>query len=240
MLVRLNKYLASLGVASRRRIDELITQSRVIVNQKIATLGQKIDPQKDIILLDSKSIKTINQKFEYLILNKPVGVLTTTSDDRGRQTVLDLVKSNTRLFPVGRLDYNSSGLVLLTNDGTMTNFITHPKYHLPKTYLVTTNSHITKAHISKLKSGLIINNHQLVKADTSIIKTSNNTTILKITLYQGLKRQIRLMFSNLHLNLKSLHRTSIGPISLGNLKAGQYRPLTKQEILKLKSSLSTP
>lgn len=237
MLIRINKYLASLGIASRRKIDELIKFQKVKVNQKPISLGQKIDPIKDCITINSVPIHPKDSQKVYFILNKPVNVLTTTKDDRGRPTVLDYVKSTARLFPVGRLDFRSSGLVILTNDGRIGNILTHPKYHLPKTYLVNTDSKILPIHLKKLSSGLILNGQKLLKADVSIYKEAYNYTILKITLYQGIKRQIRLMFEQLKLNLISLHRISIGPINIGNLKAGHSRLLSPQEIKILESNL---
>ncbi len=237
MLVRLNKYLAGLGIASRRQVDKLIAEGRIVVNQKQASLGQKINSSRDKILVDGRPVEIANQQYQYIILNKPSGVLTTTRDDRGRRTVLDIVKSDLRLYPVGRLDYNSSGLIILTNDGSLANIITHPKYHLPKTYLVTTTSPVTQTHIRQLRSGLTINGQKLAKSDVSIVDTRNKITTLKISLYQGIKRQIRLMFAQLHLNLLTLHRVSIGPIDIGTLKTGCYRSLTKSEINQLKSAL---
>ena len=238
MYLRINKYLASLGVASRRKIDSLITLGRIKVNNTSAILGQKIDPHTDQISLDSHPLNQLPTKLVYLILNKPKFVLTTTTDDRGRPTVLDYVKSDLRLFPVGRLDYQSTGLVLLTNDGELANLITHPKYHLPKTYLVTTDSHITSNIVAKLTSGISLDNQLLASAIVTVKGRCQSITTLKITLFQGKKRQIRRMFDVFSLNLLSLHRIAIGPISLGTLKFGQSRSLTSPEIQSLKRSLS--
>jgi len=238
MLIRLNKYLASLGVASRRKVDSLIASGQIKVNGQTTTLGQKINPGFDKIQVNSKPVTDFKPKYTYLILNKPKQVLTTTQDDRGRPTVLDFVKTNTRLFPVGRLDYLSTGLVLLTNDGTLTNLITHPKYHLPKTYLVTTNSPISPKILHKLETDIKLDNQKLIPSLVSIHSQLKNQTTLKITLFQGIKRQIRHMFKALGLNLLTLHRISIGPITIGKLKAGMYRPLSDREIELLKSSLS--
>ena len=236
MYLRINKYLASLGVASRRKIDSLITLGRIKVNNTPATLGQKVNPQTDQITLNSHPLSQLSVKLVYFILNKPKFVLTTTLDDRGRPTVLDYIKSDLRLFPVGRLDYQSTGLVLLTNDGQLANLITHPRHHLSKTYLVTTDSLITSKIISKLTSGISLDNQPLAPATVTIEGHSQSILTLKITLFQGKKRQIRRMFDVLGLNLLSLHRIAIGPISLGNLKFGQSRSLTSSEIQSLKQS----
>jgi len=238
MPVRLNKYLASIGVASRRKGDILIAQGQIKVNGITASLGQKINPGSDKITINSKPVTDFKPKYTYLILNKPKNVLTTTKDDRGRPTVLDFVKTNQRLFPVGRLDYLSTGLVLLTNDGTLANLITHPKYHLAKTYLVTTNSPISAKILKKLSTDIKLDNQKLIPSLVSIHSQLKNLTTLKITLFQGKKRQIRRMFESLSLNLLSLHRISIGPINIGKLSPGSYRPLTKSEVGALKQSLN--
>lgn len=238
MLIRLNKHLASLGVASRRKVDRLIAQGQIKVNGITVTLGQKINPDHDKITINSKPVTDFKPTYTYLILNKPKNVLTTTRDDRGRTTVLDFIKTNTRLFPVGRLDYLSTGLVLLTNDGTLTNLITHPKYHLPKTYLVTTNSPISAKTLKKLATDIKLDNQKLIPSLVSIHSQIKNQTTLKITLFQGKKRQIRRMFESLGLNLLSLHRIAIGPINIGKLSPGSYRPLTKSEVGALKQSLN--
>lgn len=239
MLIRLNKYLASLGVASRRKVDSLIGLGQIKVNGITATLGQKINPGLDKISINSKPVTDFKPKYTYLILNKPKNVLTTTKDDRGRTTVLDLVKTNTRLFPVGRLDYLSTGLVLLTNDGTLANLITHPSHHLAKTYLVTTNSSISPKILTKLENDIKLDNQKLIPSLVSVFGQFKSQTTLKITLFQGKKRQIRRMFETLGLSLLSLHRIAIGPINLGKLSPGSYRPLSKLEIQSLKKSFDT-
>jgi len=238
MPIRINKYLASMGVASRRKVDSLIASGQIKVNDVMATLGQKINPGSDKISINSKPVIDFKPTYTYLILNKPKNVLTTTRDDRGRTTVLDFVKTNQRLFPVGRLDYLSTGLVLLTNDGTLANIITHPKNHLDKTYLVTTNSPISAKILKKLATDIKLDNQKLIPSLVSIHSQLKNHTTLKITLFQGKKRQIRRMFESLGLNLLSLHRIAIGPINIGKLSPGSYRPLTKSEVGALKQSLN--
>lgn len=222
-LIRLNKYLASIGIASRRKIDVLINASQINVNGKPATLGQKINPKNDKISLSGQPIDQSVVSLVYIILNKPVGILSSAKDDRGRRTVVDLVqdKTQTRLFPVGRLDLNSSGLILLTNDGELALKLTHPRYHLPKVYLVT------------VKGKVDLDLFQTATVSTQIFHENRDTKILKMTLTEGKKRQIRLMCSMHGLEVVSLHRIQIGPLSLGKLKTGESRFLTPNEIKNL-------
>lgn len=227
--IRLNKFLAQTGFASLRKIDTLISNQKITVNGVFATLGQKIDPQKDKIFFENKPLNVSKDKLVYFILNKPLNVLSTTSDDRGRKTVLDFVKTPHRLFPVGRLDYNSTGLILLTNDGSLALKITHPRYHLPKVYLVTILGKISPPKISSLCSNLV---------KVKFVKFSENKSLLKFTLFQGKKRQIRLLCQDAHLHLLTLHRISIGPLNLGGLKPGEYRPLSTAEVKDLYSTFT--
>lgn len=237
MFIRINKYLASLGIASRRKVDTLIYQNRITINGYQATPGQKIDPQVDQIKLDGQLVETDSPQLEYLLLNKPKKVLSTTKDDKGRNTVLKYVSSLNRLYPIGRLDNDSTGAIILTNDGDLTQQLTYPKYHLPKTYLVETPSKIEDKSIQKLKQGIVIEGQRTLPAKVFLHKRASTQTILKITLCEGRNRQIRKMFKNLNLRITSLHRISIGHINLGDLKPGQTRNLTIAEITKLKTPL---
>jgi len=236
MLTRLNKYLASLGIASRRQIDEYTTLGRIKINGRLALLGNKIDPDIDKIEVDNKLISSIPPKLVYIALNKPIGILSTTKDTHGRPTVIDLVKSPHRLFPVGRLDADSSGLILLTNDGALTLKLTHPRYHLPKTYLATIKGAVPKSALLALSSGVRLIDGLTAPADVSVFRQLKDATILRITLYQGKKRQIRRMCLALKLRLTELCRIKIGPINLGDLATGKYRFLTEKEISMLLSS----
>ncbi len=220
-LIRLNKYLASLGVASRRKIDELTIQRRILINHKTAILGDKVDSEVDQITVDKRIIPPHPQKLVYYLLNKPKYVLSTTRDDHGRDTVLNYVPKNIRVFPVGRLDYESTGLLLLTNDGALTLRLTHPSFHLPKVYRVTI--------LGKVPQSKVVSMHQ-DGAKVKIVEQKDNKTYLEITLFQGKKRQIRLLCASLHLHLLDLHRISIGPISIGQLAPGKYRELSVAEI----------
>jgi len=214
--MRLNKFLARAGVSSRRGADMLIEEGRVRVNGKIAKLGDKIGG-KEKILVNGQEIK--NAEFrEYIMLYKPIGIVSTSRDERGRQKVVDLVKSNNRLYPIGRLDKDSEGLIILSNDGDLALRLTHPRYHLEKEYEVETDRNINKA---KINTGI-----------NRISKVSKNK--MNIVMYEGKKRQIRNMCWEAGLRVKNLKRIRIGSLSLDKLKPGEYRNLTPREIKELK------
>ena len=233
-MIRLNKYLAQIGIASRRKIDEITSAHRITINHKIAVLGDKVDPDIDTITVDKKIIPPQPQKLVYYLLNKPKYVLSTSFDDRGRKTVLNYVPKDIRVFPVGRLDYESTGLILLTNDGDLSLKLTHPRYHLPKTYLLSVIGKITADKIDQLRHGVVLDDSRTVPADVEVLPPKFNQGQIKITLYQGKKRQIRRMCAVLHLHPVDLHRLSIGSVTIGALKPGEYRPLTLGEIKALK------
>jgi len=224
-LIRLNKYLASLGVASRRKIDEFTVQRRITINGKIAIPGDKVDPEVDKVIVDKKIIPPQPQKLVYYLLHKPKYVLSTSRDDRGRDTVLSYVPKGIRVYPVGRLDFESTGIILLTNDGELSLRLTHPRYHLPKVYLVTVLGKVSPTKIAAMQS-------PTVKAEIS--KNENNHTIIKITLFEGKKRQIRLLCASLHLYVVDLQRISIGPLNLNKLAPGEYRELTFSELKSIR------
>ncbi len=234
--MRINKYLASLGIASRRKVDKLIEEGRVRINSQIAKLGDQIDPEKDKVEVNSREVKAQKEKFVYIILNKPNGVVSTTAEFPNEKTVLDLVDSNVRLYPVGRLDKDSTGLILLTNDGELTNHLTHPKYHSPKTYEVMILGPVTDEKLNILRNGIELEDGKTAPAEVSVISKTNHHTWLRVVLKEGKKRQIRRMTSALHLHIEDLKRVSIGPISIGNLGLGKFRNLRKDEVEKLKNS----
>jgi 23S rRNA pseudouridine2605 synthase len=214
-MMRLNKFLASTGVASRRGADRLIEQGLVTINGKIAKLGDKVSGNEKI-LVENQKLKSAEDK-EYIMLYKPVGVVSTASDEMGRQKVVDLVKSKSRLYPVGRLDIDSEGLILLTNDGDLALRLTHPKFHLEKEYEVTTDKNI---EVRRIKTGI-----------NKIIRFNKNK--MTLVMFEGKKRQIRLMCWEAGLRVRTLKRVRIGSLNLGDLGPGEYRNLTKQEILNL-------
>jgi len=226
MSIRLNKHLAILGVASRRKIDELITQHRITINNRPAVLGDQIDPAVDTIIVDKKIIPPVPNKLVFYAFNKPKYVLSSVIDDRHRKTIINFLPKTPRVFPVGRLDYRSTGLIIITNDGNLTYRLTHPRHHIPKIYLVTILGKVPHEKIIAMeKTG--------IKAE--IVKHEYNQTIVKMTLYTGKKRQIRFLCADLRLYILDLHRTEIGPINLGQLKPGEYRMLTPREIKTLKT-----
>lgn len=224
--IRLNKYLASLGVASRRKIDDWTVQKRIYIGNRLAVLGDKVDPEVDKVTVDKKIIPPHPQKLVYYLLHKPKYVLSTSSDDRGRDTVINYVPKQTRVFPVGRLDFESTGLILLTNDGDLALRLTHPRYHLPKVYLVTILGKVAQNKIISMRNS---------GAHVEVVGYDGRATTLKITLYQGKKRQIRLLCASLHLYLLELHRISIGPLEIKKLAPGEYRELSLSELNLIRS-----
>lgn len=221
--------MAESGVGSRRQNEQDIRNGLVTVNGRRAELGEFIDPQKDEIKLQGKILK-LNHNLVYIALNKPVGVISSVRDEHGRKTVLDLVKVKQRIYPVGRLDYNSSGLILLTNDGDLVLKLTHPRYHLPKKYFVEVKPNLQQNHIDAMKKGMRIEGQNTLPAE--VVRLGKNK--FQITLYQGLKRQIREMCGLLGLLVTTIHRTDIGPLNIGDLKTGAYRFLNNKEIALLK------
>ena len=232
--MRINKFLADAGVASRRKAESLVLEKRVKVNGKIVTELATDITENDIVTLDDKVISS-EQNFEYYILNKPKGYLSTASDDRGRKTVLDLVQSDARIYPVGRLDYDSEGLLILTNDGELTNKLTHPKHNISKTYLVSINSSITKKEIDILQNGVVIDGYKLHKCEIKLFEKAEKLSKMEIVIHEGRNREIRKMFETIGKKVIFLKRIKIENLNLGNLKRGEYRPLSKKEIDYLKS-----
>ena len=198
MKIRINKYLASVGVASRRKIDDIISQSRIMVNDSLATPGIQVDPQVDKIFVDNKRILYTQPKFAYYLLNKPAGVLSTCSDDRDRETVLNFVPNNQRLFPIGRLDCHTSGLIILTNDGDLSLKLTHPRYHLAKTYRLTIQGDIPRSTIQKLSEPIQLEDGHTLPAVVEKYVYSGPKTIIDLTIFQGKNRQIRRMCDSLN------------------------------------------
>lgn len=236
--IRLNKYLANAGVVSRRGIKELLKKGLILVNGiKVTEPGLRINPDKDKIRVSGEEIIK-NANFVYKILNKPLHVYSTTADEQGRTTVVDLVKSPINLYPVGRLDADSIGLILLTNDGELTHKLTHPKYHIPKTYEVLIKGKITNSQLEKLKNGIILKDGKTLPAEAKILEEFKFTTKVEIVLHEGRNRQIRRMMGALRIEVLELKRVGIGNIKLNNLSEGKSRDLDQKEILELKASVS--
>ncbi len=237
MSVRINKYLSSIGIASRRKIDELIGEGRVKIGSKIVKLGDQINPETDQVSIDGQKVGGRGEEKVYIILNKPAGYTSTAAKIKGEKNVLELVKSNVRLYPVGRLDKDSTGLILLTNDGELAQRLTHPRFHIPKTYEVKVLGNVNRTQIEMIKKGIKLEEGITKPADVKIKSQSlPHHSILEITLYEGRKRQIRRMLSALHLHILDLKRVSIGSIVIGSLPLGKFRKLTNEEIVKLQNS----
>lgn len=232
-LVRLQKYLSDCGVASRRKSEELIGQGKVRVNGNVASIGDKIDPKHDTVTVSGKKI--VRQKTHtYIMLHKPRGFITTMSDEMDRKCVAQLVKDvPARVYPVGRLDRDSEGLLLFTNDGAFANAMTHPSKHVPKTYRVTMRPTITQEQLTALTQGVIIDDGVTAPAEVRVVTKEENRVVLEIILYEGRNRQIRKMCEALGLEVARLRRTAIGTVKLGMLKQGDWRELTEDEVRKL-------
>lgn len=228
--MRINKFLSSLGVASRRAIDKYIEEDRIKVNGAVASTGIDIT-EDDEIYIDNKKIETkrIEEKV-YFMLNKPLEVLSASSDDRGRKTVVDLIKTDKRIFPIGRLDYMTSGLILLTNDGELFNRLVHPKSEIYKKYYIKVFGEVKKEEIEELKKGVLLEDGKTLPAKVSGIKYDKNKTSMYISIREGRNRQIRRMIEKFGYKVLMLRREKIGELSLGDLKEGKYRELTKEEI----------
>lgn len=228
--MRINKFLSSLGIASRRAIDKYIEEGRIKVNGVIASTGIDVT-EEDKIYIDNKKIETkrIEEKV-YFILNKPLEVLSASSDDRGRKTVVDLIKTDKRIFPIGRLDYMTSGLILLTNDGELFNRLVHPKSEIYKKYYIKVFGEVKKEEIEELKKGVLLEDGKTLPAKVSGIKYDKNKTSMYISIREGRNRQIRRMIEKFGYKVLMLRREKIGELSLGDLKEGKYRELTREEI----------
>ena len=236
--LRLQKFLANAGVCSRRKAEEYILDGKVKVNGKVVNeLGIKVNPDKDEIIFESKIIRLQNYMV-YILLNKPIGYVTTVKEEFYRPTVIDLLNGvKEKVLPVGRLDMYTSGALILTNDGDFIYQVTHPKYEIEKTYQATVKGIVTKEDIKKLENGVEIDDYISGKAKVKILKVDkeNNISRLKITIHEGKNREVRKMCSAIGKNVIALHRSKIENIDLKDLKIGQWRYLTSNEVLELKS-----
>lgn len=236
---RLQKYLASCGIASRRKCEEYILQGKVSINGKtVKELGIKVNPQTDKIYFEGKEIKKSKEQSVYILLNKPIGYVTTVKDQFNRETVMDLVKVKERIVPVGRLDMYTSGALILTNDGDFVYKITHPKHEITKTYTVTLKGIINNEEIEKLKSGVKIDEYITKPAKVRILKIDleSDTSRIEIIIHEGKNRQVRKMCESIGRKVLALHRSKIGNIGVKDLKIGTWRYLTEGEVKKLLNS----
>lgn len=230
---RLQKIISNSGIASRRKAEELIKEGRVKVDGVVVTeLGTKVS-KKNIVEVDNVKIGT--EEKVYYLLNKPRGVVTTTSDEHGRKTVVSLIETDKRIYPVGRLDYDTTGLILLTNDGEFTNNITHPKNKIDKTYVAKINGILTIADIMALKKGVMIDNFKTFPAKVKVRKIDNKNkhSIVEITIHEGKNHQVKRMFESLGYEVLKLKRERIAFLTLKGLTSGDYRMLTPKEVNQL-------
>lgn len=231
--IRLQKYLAECGVASRRKCEEFIEEGRVKVNGKTVELGHKVNPETDKVEFDGKIIKQEKKEFTYILLNKPIGVVTTAEDQFDRETVLDLVKVRTRVVPVGRLDMYTSGALILTDDGDFIYKVTHPKHEINKTYTVTLVGQVSNEDIEKLRQGVEIDGGYITKpAKARIMKIDEQKNIsrVEITIHEGKNRQVRKMCEAIGKKVIALHRAKIGNLGVKDLKLGTWRYMNKKEV----------
>ncbi len=231
--IRLQKYLSQCAVASRRKAEELILAGKVKVNGRPAQLGDKVNPRKDTVTVSGKKIVS-SKKLYYVMLHKPRGFITTMEDERGRKCVAQLVEDvGARVYPVGRLDKDSEGLLLLTNDGAFANAMTHPSKHVPKTYRVTVRPDVTEEMLVKFNTGVEIEGKMTSPVDAHIIEKQEGRVVLEMILHEGRNRQIRKMCESMGLEVARLKRTAVGSIKLGMLQQGKWRHLNDDEVHKL-------
>ena len=228
--------MAMAGIASRRKAEEYITDGRVMVNRVVVTeLGAKADIVKDLIQIDGKSLTTPKGPPQYILLYKPKGFISALSDPLGRPVVTELVKSKVRLFPVGRLDYDAEGVLLLTNDGDFSNKLIHPRFSVPKTYLVKVRDVPTQSEIEKLERGVYLEDGRTLPAKARLVRKTTENSWIELTVTEGRNRLVKRMCMAIGHPVAKLKRISFAGVSLGSLKPGQWRPLTEREIERLKS-----
>ncbi|MBQ9783122.1 MAG: rRNA pseudouridine synthase [Clostridia bacterium] len=238
-LIKLQKYFTDCGVLSRRAAEEEIRLGRVLVNGAVAELGVRIDPDRDIVEYGGKQIRPTQQERICVLLNKPRGYLTTLSDDRGRHTVAELVGDvGRRVYPIGRLDMDSDGLLLLTDDGALANRLTHPRHEIPKIYRVTVQGPVGENQLSLLRQAMVLDGYEILPVQTKIVSASPDSTVLEMRLYEGRNRQIRKMCQQADLTVKRLCRIAIGELTLGRLPTGKWRQLSSKELAYLRGETS--
>ena len=237
--VRIQKIIADSGLCSRRKAEEYIESGRVLVNGRRCSLGDKALPDKDIITVDGEKIGAVRKRrLYYIMMHKPRGYVTTMKDDRDRKCVTDLLKGlPDRVYPVGRLDKNSEGLLLFTNDGAFANDIMHPSHHVTKTYRVTVRPDINDDQLVKLASGVEIDGKMTAECSVVVLEKQQGRVVLQMTIHEGRNRQIRKMCEAFGLEVARLKRTAIGPIKLGMLQPGEYRELKPDELRALRTAM---
>ena len=232
--MRINKYLAESGVASRRASDKLIEEKRVVINGKIAMIGSDVK-DGDIVMVDGSIVHPV-KKYSYYMLNKPKGYVTTVKDDKDRKTVMDLLpQKGDRLYPVGRLDYDTEGLLIITNDAELAQRLTHPVNEVPKTYIAKIEGALTEYMLAQLRGGVEVDGVRTKKSAVKIIDENKKETKVSVTITEGRNRQVRKMFEAVGKEVIFLKRVKLGDLTLRGLNRGEYRPLTKDEIFYLKN-----
>jgi len=229
---RIQKVLARVGVGSRRAVEKMIESGRIAVNGKTATLGDKIDADKDQVELDGSLVPLAENLVHYL-LNKPAGVVATAADPEGRPTVVDLVDPGQRVWPVGRLDLDSEGAIIVTNDGDLALRLTHPRYEVPKTYLAEVDGSLSSSALTSLRKGVQLEDGPTAPTDARILDRAGGHTLIEMTIAEGRNRQVRRMCEAVGHPCVRLVRTAIGPLQLGRLKPGQWRRLSPVEVRSL-------
>ena len=231
--IRLQKHLSECGVASRRKAEELIEQGKVRVNGRVAVLGAKVDPKRDKVTVSGKTVVAVKEKM-YIMLHKPRGYVTTMKDELDRKCVTDLVAdAPVKLFPVGRLDRNSEGLLIMTNDGNFANNLTHPSAHVNKTYRVTVKGEVLDEKLINLREGIVLDGRKTLPCDVFVAERRQDRTVLIFIIQEGRNRQIRRMCEEVKLEVIRLKRTEIAGVKLGMLPQGKWRPLNEREMRHL-------
>ena len=231
--MRLNKFLSNSGVASRRKCDDIIKEGKVFVNGKqVVELGLQVNPKKDKVTIEGKRIN-LPSSFVYIKLNKPKGYACTASDEKGRKTIYELIDTDERLFSIGRLDYDTEGIIILTNDGEFANKVAHPRYHTEKEYRVTAEGEIVESELAVMRKGVVIDGERLPSAKVEKLSFENGFTKLSVVIDEGKNRQIRRMFEAIGHQIKLLKRVRIGNVKLGGLSRGEYKDLTEEELNSL-------
>ncbi|MCH5206500.1 MAG: rRNA pseudouridine synthase [Oscillospiraceae bacterium] len=236
---RIQKIIADSGLCSRRKAEELISAGRVTVNGRPCGLGDKADASRDVIAVDGKALSAPSGQKRYIMLNKPRGYVTTMSDEQGRKTARELLCGvSERVVPVGRLDRNSEGLLLFSNDGEFVNEITHPSHHVSKTYRVTIDGRVSEEQLMRLSAGVELDDGKVTApCSVEVLSEEPDRTVLRFVIKQGLNRQIRRMCAAVGLQVGRLRRVAIGGVRLGMLKPGEWRDLTKEELRVLRSAI---
>ena len=233
---RLSKVIANSGYASRRKVDELIENKKVLVNGELAILGQKVN-NNDVITIEGKVINQNKGNYVYYLLNKPRGIITSNHDEKGRKTVVDLIETDVRIYPIGRLDYDTTGVLLLTNDGELTNKLLHPKNNIEKIYLAKIKGIINGVDIIKLRNGVLVDNYKTSPAKVKLksYNKKTNTSLVQVCIHEGHNHEVKKMFQSIGYDVIKLTRISFAGVKANNLKSGEYRLLSLKEVQRLYS-----